>query len=115
MKFKAPRVRRVPGTMNKLEAEYHEHLHAMKESGEIVKFGYESIRIKLADKTTYLPDFAVLLPTGEYQFHEIKGGIWIGDARVKIKVAAEQYPEFSFVAVTKIKKKDGGGWKYEEF
>lgn len=114
-RFRAPRVRRIPGQMNKLEAAYYAHLQALKDAGEIVKFGFEVFRLKLAEKTYYTPDFSVLLPNGEYQFHETKGGLWQDDARVKIKVVAEMYPEFGFVAVTRRSKRDGGGWLYEHF
>ena len=47
------------------------------------------------------------------ELHEVKGH-WQDDARVKIKVAAEQYP-FRFVAVKARAKKDGGGFSEEEF
>jgi hypothetical protein len=40
---------------------------------------------------------------------------WYADARVKIKSAAYLYPIFRFVAVTKEKKREGGGWRREEF
>ncbi|MFX6258524.1 DUF1064 domain-containing protein, partial [Acinetobacter baumannii] len=45
--------------------------------------------------------------------HEVKG-FWTDDARVKIKVAAEQYP-LTFLAVKAKAKKDGGGWAIETF
>ncbi len=34
---------------------------------------------------------------------------------MKIKTAAYLYPIFRFVAVTKKKERDGGGWRREEF
>jgi len=57
--------------------------------------------------------FAVRLKNGELEFHEVKG-FWRDDARVKIKTAAYQYPIFHFIAVTKVRKRDGGGWRREE-
>jgi hypothetical protein len=45
--------------------------------------------------------------------HEVKG-FWTDDARVKIKVAADLYP-FRFIAAQALPKKQGGGWKIEEF
>jgi hypothetical protein len=50
---------------------------------------------------------------GEIELHEVKG-FWEGDARVKIKVAAEMYP-FRFLAVKAQSKKAGGGWEVETF
>lgn len=112
-RFRARQTRRIPGTMNKLEAAYHERLTRLQATGEVAWFGYEAIRIKLAPLTTWLPDFAVLLPTGELQLHEVKGGFWMDDARVKVKLAAEMYPFFTVIAVTRPRKSED--WKFEEF
>lgn len=64
---------------------------------------------RLADKTFYTPDFVVLAPDGVLEMHEVKG-FWEEDARVKIKVAAAQFP-FRFVAITR----DKGNWSFESF
>ena len=69
---------------------------------------FESIKLRLADRTWYTPDFVVYTPNVE--FYEVKG-FWRDDARVKIKVAAEQYPEFQFFGVSLVK----GRWEVEEF
>jgi hypothetical protein len=45
--------------------------------------------------------------------HEVKG-FWTDDARVKIKVAASQFP-VAFIAVRRIGKAKGGGWDIERF
>ena len=91
--------------MNKTEARYAREM--------IVPHGYthrfESIKLRLADRTWYTPDFFVYLPDGTVQVVEVKG-FWRDDARVKIKVAAEQYPEFRFVAARYIKKQ----WHLED-
>ena len=55
----------------------------------------------------------MMLADGTLECHECKG-FWMDDGRVKIKVAASIYP-FRFVAVKANPKKDGGGWKREEF
>lgn len=44
------------------------------------------------------------------ELHEVKGH-WEDDARVKIKVAAEQHPWFRFLAV----RARGGVWEIERF
>ena len=98
-----------PGKMNKLEAEYAHCLDMLKSSGEIADYSFEAVKLRLADRTFYTPDFMVLMPDGVIEFHETKG-FWQDDARVKIKVAAEMHP-YKFVAITKVK----GSWKREEF
>ncbi|MDX6911769.1 DUF1064 domain-containing protein [Hafnia paralvei] len=101
------------GQMNKTESEYCQLLELRKRVGEIVWYRFEGVKLRLADNTFYTPDFAVMLSSGEMEMHEVKG-FWTDDARVKIKVAAEQYP-FRFIAVKPKAKKTGGGWEVEEF
>ena len=100
---------RKPGEMNKTEAAYAAHLEAKKSSGEISDYRYEAVKLRLADKTFYTPDFMVISSDGCVEMHEVKG-FWEEDARVKIKVAAQEYP-FRFVAV----KRNKALWEYEEF
>ncbi|HDW3183881.1 TPA: DUF1064 domain-containing protein [Escherichia coli] len=101
------------GQMNKTESAYCQLLELRKRAGEIDWYRFEGVKLRLADNTFYTPDFAVMLITGEMEMHEVKG-FWTDDARVKIKVAAEQYP-FRFIAVKPKAKKAGGGWEVEEF
>ncbi|WAH51930.1 DUF1064 domain-containing protein [Pseudescherichia vulneris] len=101
------------GQMNKTEAEYAASLESMKHAGLIAWYRFEGIKLRLADNTFYTPDFAVMRATGEMELHEVKG-FWTDDARVKTKVAADQYP-FRIIGVTRQTKKAGGGWKVEEF
>ena len=103
-----------PSRMNKGEARYAQHLELLRLAGEIVRWDFEDVTLRLADKTRYTPDFMVLLPNREVEFHEFKG-FWRDDARVKIKVAAERFAMFRFVAVQEIPKKDGGGYLREDF
>ena len=101
--------------MNKTEAEWAMILEARKRAGEIVWYGFEAIKLRLADNTHYTPDFAVITAFGHnLELHETKG-FWRDDARVKIKVAAEMFPFFKFFAMKKRRKKDGGGWAIEGF
>ena len=112
---KKARVRKhIPGVMNGLETRYAEELEQQKQRGEIHSYRFEEIRLVLAKRTTYMPDFFVVDKDGMAGFHEVKGH-WMGTGRVKIKVAAAQFPEFSFIAIQEEAKKRGGGWKYEEF
>ena len=91
------------GQMNKTESAYCQHLELRKRAGEIAWYRFEGIKLRLA----------VMLATGEMELHEVKG-FWTDDARVKTKVAADQYP-FRIIGVTVKPKKAGGGWNIEEF
>jgi len=97
------------GAMNKTEAAYAAHLEMQRRAGAVQWFRFEGVKLRLADGTFYSPDFAVMAADGVMEMHEVKGH-WQDDARVKIKVAADQYP-FRFRAV----KKDRGGWSVEHF
>lgn len=102
------------GDMNKLEAEYAQLLDAELLAGRVAWWRFEAMRLRLADNTFYNVDFSVMLKDGTLECHEVKGGLWRDDARVKIKVAAAQYP-MRFIAVQRALKRDGGGWKVEAF
>jgi len=98
------------GHQNKTEALYEDRvLKPALHSGEIAWYRFEGIKLRLADNTFYTPDYAVMRRNGEMEIVEVKG-FWTDDARVKIKVAAAQYP-FQFVAVQRVK----GEWKEERF
>ena len=102
-----------PGTMNKTEAAYAAALDARKAAGEVVWWKFEASKLRLANNTFYSPDFTVMLADGSIEQHEVKGH-WQDDARVKIKVAADQHP-YRFIAVKARAKRDGGGFSIEEF
>lgn len=101
------------GTLNKTEIAYQNHLELLKHSGDILWYKFEGIKFRLADKTFYTPDFAVMNQDGLIEIHEVKG-YWMDDARAKIKIASEIYP-FKFIAIKANPKKHGGGWSIEEF
>lgn len=90
--------------MNKTEAAYAMYLLGR---ADVEWFAFEPIKLQLAKRTWYTPDFLVLLTDGSLEIHEVKGH-WEDDARVKIKVAAQMFP-FRFLAV----KKDGNNWSFE--
>jgi hypothetical protein len=108
---RARHTRHVPGEMNKLEKSYAEYLEQRKLIGEVALVRFEQHKLKLADRTFYTPDFGVVFPDGLMEFHEVKG-FWEEDARLKIKVAAEQFPEYLFIGVKWDKRQ---GWQYETF
>jgi hypothetical protein len=106
---KRPRPRHVPGKMNKQEKTYSEYLEYRKHIKEITRWVFEPFKLRLADRTFYNVDFMVTLPD-HIELHEFKGH-WEDDARVKIKVAAELFPEFQFIGVTM----ESGSYQYEYF
>lgn len=101
------------GAMNKTEAAYERELAEAKQIGDVLWYRFEGVKLRLADNTFYTADFAVMTGDNVLEIHEVKG-FWTDDARVKIKVAADQYP-FRFIAVKALPKKAGGGWAREEF
>ena len=100
------------GEMNGIEKRYAVYLDIQKIVGEIISWKFEPIKLRLAKATFYQPDFLVVMPNHRIELRETKG-FWEDDARVKIKVAAEMFPEFSFVAVTWDKRNKI--WKTERF
>jgi hypothetical protein len=110
--------RREPGSMTGVEKKYMAFLDEEKAAGRIIAYRYGSIKLRLADATWYTTDYQVQLNDTTFEFVEVKGS-WNAphqdDSRVKIKVAAEQYPEFRFVAVVPKRVRDGGGFEREEF
>ncbi|ASL01778.1 DUF1064 domain-containing protein [Xanthomonas citri] len=112
MKFQALGRLKV-GALNKTEQAYAAHLELLRAAGEVLWFKFEGVKLRLADNTFYTPDFAVMAADGVIEMHEVKG-FWTDDARVKIKVAADQYP-FRFMAFRAAAKKHGGNWQREEF
>jgi hypothetical protein len=92
------------GEMNKTEAAYDAYLWQQVFAREVLWHKFEGIKLRLADKTFYTCDFAVLKADFTLEMHEVKGFMQ-DDANVKIKVAASMYP-FRFVLVKKTK----GGW-----
>lgn len=108
--------RKKQGEMNKTEAAYAQWLEARKHEGVLVWYAFEGMKFRLADNTFYTPDFCVLMADGALEMHEVKGakGIFMDDAKVKVKVAAEMYPVRFFVAFP-VPKSKGGGWEWQEY
>lgn len=102
------------GEMNATETRYAAHLDELKLAGDVVWWRFEAIKLLLAPITTLTPDFMVQLADGTVELHDVKGAkaIYEDDAKVKMKVAAKDYP-FVFRVVFPKAKKDGGGWLIE--
>ena len=97
--------------MNKLEQRWAEQLEIERAAGEIRSWRYNSIRLKLADGSWFKPDFVVICADGSMRIDETKGH-WREAARVRIRVAAELYPEFRFRALS---WHGHEGWAVEAF
>lgn len=110
------RVRHQIGEMNKTEQSYADWLHAMRQRGEILWFGFECWTFKLTKDTRYTPDFVVQLANGELLLVEVKGRSKGGkyfaedDAKVKVKVAAAAFP---MLRIKIVWPSADGGWDEE--
>ena len=98
---------------NKLEAKFGRYLDELKHRGDIKGYKFESVKLRLAKRTWYTPDYHAIRSDDAHILYECKGNFWRDDARVKIKVAAEMYPHFRFIAVRWVGK--AGGWDFEHF
>lgn len=106
------RARALPkGQMNKLERSYAGELEYMRQEGKVLAWQFEAIKLLLAERTSYTPDFLVVLPNGEIELIEVKG-FWQEDARAKTKIAAARFPWFRFRGATWNKRV---GWIHEDF
>jgi hypothetical protein len=95
--------------MNKTETAYAQRLDLLAKADNIGFWGFEAIKLKLADGAWYTPDFLVqTLDTLE--IHEVKG-FFREAAKVRWKVAKSIYGGmFKFVLV----RKGVGGWTFHE-
>lgn len=102
------------GTMNATETRYAAYLDQLRLAGEVLQWKFEAIKLQLAPDTTLTPDFMVMMADGSLEMHDVKGAkaIYTDDAKVKMKVAAKEFP-FVFRVVFPVKKTDGGGWNIE--
>lgn len=108
------------GVMNRTEAKFAEVLESRKLAGEIVHYRYEAVKVCVVPGVPgkrhavwYTPDFLVLHTDGIVEMIDVKGGAgWEDTARVKIKAAADRFPEYAWVGYT---LKKGGEWEREEF
>lgn len=88
------------GVMNATEAAYAQHLEMRRLGGEVAWYRFEAVTFHLARKTSYRPDFLVMLADGSLECHEVKGarGVFEEDAKARCKIAADIFPLRFFVA-----------------
>ena len=94
-----------------LEVEYAAYLDSLVHVGKVLCWRYEPLSLRLADRTTYTPDFLIILPDGTMELHETKG-YWRPQAWIKYKIAVENFPWFVFASVMRSK---GGVWVIKKF
>lgn len=102
------------GEMNRAEIAYEDNvLKPAMQAGEILWYSFEGIKLKLADRTHLTVDFAVLPRSGVLEMHDVKGHrrIYMDDAKVKMKVAAQAFPFVFKVAFAPSGR--GGQWEVE--
>lgn len=106
-------------TMNKSERSYDQYLDALYKQGRIAYHKFEAVTLKLGDDCRFNPDFLVIGPTGEVEFHDVKA-IHRGkkkphiedDARAKLAVAASTcFPFFTFKTVWL----ENGTWHHKTY
>lgn len=91
--------------MNKTEETFAALLEKAQADGEILRWEFEPVSLRVGPNTRYNPDFLIVLkPDRHWQLVEIKGHLR-DDAAVKFKDCAEKYPEFSFLMIKKKKGK----------
>lgn len=103
------------GKLNKTEQAWADQLEQQRLRGEIVWYKAHPFNVRLADDTFYRIDFLVLRGDMRLEIHETKGEYVTEKGQMKIKLCAEVLPVIPVVKMTKLAKKNGGGWKREEF
>ena len=102
-----PIIRRLYHGMNKTEMRYAQQLALLENTGEIVGWKFEPMRLILShniygarNATSYCPDFMVVYKD-RFVFVDVKAKNkrWTSmrdDARAKINIASEMFPWFEF-------------------
>jgi Protein of unknown function (DUF1064) len=89
--------------MNGMEKKYAAYLELRRITGEILEWRFEPLKLRLAPKTYYTPDFLLLMHDGKIELHETKG-FMEEDANVKIKVAMEMFASIFTIVLVRLDK-----------
>lgn len=106
-----------PGEMNAGEKRYAaEVLELRRLAGEVSRYDFEALKLRLGSRTFYTPDFMVTRADGGIELVDVKGRkgerYWaMEDATVKVKVAAQAFPQFQFRIAWPAK---AGGWSHRD-
>jgi hypothetical protein len=90
---------------SRTEQRYALLLGQWQETGQVLRWRYEAMRLRLAPRTTLTVDFWLTMPPAladpRMQLHEVKGGFDVRqeESLVKLKQAAALYPEYRFFKV----------------
>lgn len=84
--------------LNRTEQRYRDRLELMKRSGGIVDFKVQQITLKIADDCRYTCDFSVINNDYTITLVDVKG-FEREDAVIKMKCAAQMFPEYRFEMV----------------
>ncbi len=98
---------------NKLEAAFMEVLDAAQINRYIAHWRYEAITLRLAGRCRFTPDFLSepRWQGDKFTFVETKGPYAREDSLIKLKVAAETYPCFRWLLVTRAGRH---GWEVRQ-
>lgn len=108
--MKGKKVRQKGESENKTEKAFRLFLEGRSNYKNVIR---EGIGIRLGNGVVYWPDYTCVDQLGRTLIWEVKG-FMRDDAAVKIKVAAGLHPEWTFVLVSQLAKKDGGGFEFQE-
>lgn len=98
-----------PKYKSKLEEAWAQVLTWRQQAGELVRWDYEPVSLKIAEGCRYTPDFLSVTSDGRCVYAEVKG--WMREAaRVRLHVAAQRYRQWEFWLVTRDKQ---GQWHEE--
>jgi hypothetical protein len=86
---------------NKTEAKFDAILAGMKRQGVVSHYDFEALKVRVAKRRWYTPDFDVWLDDNRFCFIEIKGAFIREDGMLKLQVAAEHSPWPFYLAVYK--------------
>jgi hypothetical protein len=100
---------------------YAQHLELRRKVGDIVWWAFEPIRVRVAKNTYFVPDFMVMLSSGELELHDTKGSKRVTrksglveevaytkeDAQMKMKIVAELLP----IPLKKVWRTHSGEWE----
>jgi len=89
--------------LNKTERRYYEILQRRR----IRSLKVHALRLKLAYRDTYTPEFSGVDEQGRFTIWEVKGPFIREDAWQKLKMAARSFPEFRFIMA----QWDGKQWE----
>lgn len=97
------------GKMNNTERAYSNLLEARLKVGEILKYWFEPMNLRIGENCFYKTDFLVMTKESYLELHEIKGFL-TDDSLVKMRAVASIYP-FKLRMFRLVK----GQWEEREF